>query len=160
MSKNKKQENETIEEETKEDVFCEIQSLKMQAEENLLTAKYYKAELENFKKRNEGLGSAMYQDGKIHVIMNILPILDSLNDALRTVSDKEGIEIVVRKFNQVLTELGVEEIPTDIPFDPRLHNAVAAVKDDKPPDTILEVWQRGYRINGKIIRPATVKVSN
>ena len=131
------------------------------AEENLTTAKYYKAELENFKKRNEHLASSMYQDGRIHVIISMLPILDSMNDALRTVSDPEGIEIVVRKFNQVLTDLGIEEIPTDVPFDPRIHDAVAVQKsEDKPPDTILEVWQKGYRVAGKVIRPATVQVSN
>lgn len=142
----------------------EISALKKAAEDNLNLAKYHKAEFENYKKRNAESSIASYNDGKASVIMQILPLHDSLIEGLKTVEtdkDKEGIEILIRKFSQILTVLGVEEIKTvGESFDPRVHNAIAAeVTAGVPPDMVTQELQRGYKLGGKMIREALVKVS-
>ena len=171
MSKKKSQPEETNSEEcickncsckdiTKLEV--EIESLRKQAHDNLERAKYERAELENFRKRNAENASKAYIDGQASVVKQILPIGDSLKEALKSIGDCGGIEILLRKFDEVLTSLGVEEIPAcGEPFDPNVHNAVSVEqKENVKPDTVLEVWQRGYKLNGKVLRPSTVKVSS
>ena len=151
--------------ETKENCSaCDLEQAKLKAEENLNLAKYYKAELENFKKRNAERASQMYAEGKSDAILAIVPLVDALYEAVRSSESKthaEGIEILIRKFLTTLGELGATEIETNLgdKFDPHLHNAVA-VGEGEVSNTILEVWQRGFRLGGKVIRPATVKVSN
>jgi len=149
----------------------EVELYKKQAQENKERALFERAELENFRKRNADRVSTAYTDGQTSVIMQILPIGDSLNEALKSIDNplyRIGIEIMRKKFDEVLTNLGVEEIPAlNQPFDPHIHNAVATEKvgvdgnrPNTPPDTVIEVWQNGYRLNNRIIRPSTVKVSS
>jgi len=139
--------------EEKEEKVCEC-------EERLKLAQFYKAEFENFKKRNHDSAQKAFSDGKEIAILQILPIGDSLQEALKSVetqNDREGIEILIRKFSQVLFGLGVEEIPTvGEKFDPKVHNAIA-VKDGKP-DKVVEEFQKGYKMAGRLVRPAMVAV--
>ena len=143
---------------------AELELARTKAQENLNLAKYHKAELENFRKRNAEVAANSYRDGVEAVVMQIIPLLDALYEGAKTVeteNDRAGLELLIRKFTQTLTTLGVEEIIAENqPFDPRFHNAVAVEPaEEKPPDTVLEVWQRGYKIRDRIIRAATVKVS-
>ena len=134
------------------------------ATDNLDLAKYHKAEFENFRRRNADTASSNYASGKEVAILQILPLLDALYEGLRTVetqNDKDGLEMIIRKFTQTLTSLGVTEIEAlGAKFDPHLHNAVAVepAEKGKTSDVVTEVWQRGFRMEGKVIRPATVKV--
>jgi len=140
----------------------ELEAALKQAADNLNLAKYHKAEFENFKKRNADVSVQSYNDGRQVVIMEILPLMDSLHEALKTVeteNDKEGIELLIRKFGQTFSKMGVEEFGViGDAFDPRMHNAVAT-SEGKEPDIILEVWQKGYRMGAKVIRAAAVRVS-
>ncbi|MCL2851277.1 MAG: nucleotide exchange factor GrpE [Firmicutes bacterium] len=147
----------------------ELELTQAESKKNWERALFERAELENFRKRNADNISKAYSDGQTSVIMQILPIGDSLNEALKSVDNplyRVGIEIMRKKFDEVLTNLGVEEIPAlNEPFNPNVHNAVAAeahTTDGKPtpPDTVIEVWQNGYRLGGRVIRPSTVKVSS
>jgi len=141
----------------------EIVELQQQAEANLNMAKMIKAEFENYKKRNAESVLAAFDDGKVFAIKVILPLLDALHEAKATMkeaADVEGLDILIRKFNSGLESLNLVEIPTDGKFDPYVHNAVATQQvEDVEPDTILAVWQKGYILGKKVIRPATVKVS-
>jgi len=116
-------------------------------------AKYYKAEFDNFRKRNQDNAMNAYRDARADTVLAILPVIDSIYEAAKHGSP--GIEIVIRKFEKILEELGIEEIQTkpNDDFDPHLHNAVAGEGDK-----IKEVWQRGYKYNNKILRPTTVLV--
>ena len=143
----------------------EIELLKKQSNENLERAKYERAELENFRRRNADNASRAYIDGQSSVVTQILPIGDTLTEAIKNAKqgyDTSGIEILLRKFDETLESLGVEEIPAlGQPFDPNVHNAVSVGECKKSkPDTVLEVWQRGYKLHGKVIRPSAVKVSS
>jgi len=124
-------------------------------------AKYKAAELDNYIRRQKDAVQNAYNEGRSRVIMEIVPILDSIYEAVRTVlnpSDRQGIEMLQRKFEAVLVHLGMEEIPVKVgdPFDPHIHNC--AMADPNTQNKIVEVWQKGYRYAGRVVRPATVKI--
>ena len=129
--------------------------------DNLLKlAQYQKAEFENYKKRNAESVIQSFDDGKVFAIKIILPLLDALKEAFDQ-TQEEGLEILIRKFNSGLESLGLNEIPTDGKFDPHVHECVATEQvEDIEPDTIISVWQKGYTMGKKVIRPAMVKLSN
>lgn len=149
---------------TIEDLALELESARAAATENLNLAKYQKAEFENYKKRNAQLVENSFSDGKVFAVMSILPVLDSYGEALRLVTnlaDKQGFDMLRRKFEAQLATLGVEEITTTVgeKFSYDFHNAIAAEKvEGKESGTIAQVWQKGYKMNGKVIRPASVTV--
>ena len=97
-------------------------------------------------------------------VINLLPLVDDLERALRTVDAKlagltwlDGIWLIYRKFQQVLENAGVKEIQADgQPFDPNVHEAIqeAPGEDGK----VLSVVQRGYMLGDRVIRPAMVVV--
>ena len=123
-------------------------------------AKYKAAELDNYIKRQKDAVQNAFNDGRTHVLLSILPIADSLGEALKTVKnadDRKGIEILKNKFEGVLMALGMEEIPVKKgdKFDPHIHNSITACEDGE--NKISEVLQKGYRFGGRIIRPALVK---
>ena len=130
----------------------------VECEERLKLAQYTKAEFENFKKRNVDVAARAYAEGKEAAILEILGIGDSLNDAVKVCeADREGMQILVRKFSQAMQSLGVEEIESvGKPFDPAVHNAISTGKGE--PDVVLEEFQKGYRLGGKLLRPAMVMV--
>ena len=130
-------------------------------EEMLNLAKYKAAELENYVKRNKDAVSNSFNDGRIQVVTSFLPIYDSLVEALKTMKDPtahEGIHILQRKFEGILKSIGVEEIPAakGDPFDPYVHQCVMASENTE--NKITEVWQKGYKFAGRVIRPVTVKI--
>ena len=124
-------------------------------------AKYKAAELDNYIKRNREAVNVAYNDGRASVIMNILPLGDSLSEAMRQIqseADKRGIEILIRKFGALLEGLGLEEIAVNVgdPFDPYIHSSIGASEDGK--NIVSAVYQKGYKFAGRILRPATVKL--
>jgi len=124
-------------------------------------AKYKAAELANYIKRNKDAMQNAFSDGRAQVLTGILPILDSIVEAARTVqnpSDRQGIEILQRKFESMLVGFGLEEIPVKVgdAFDPRIHYCACASETTK--NTVLEVWQKGFKYAGQVVRPATVKI--
>jgi molecular chaperone GrpE len=73
----------------------------------------------------------------------------------------DGLEMVFKQLKEVLKEEGLEEIICEGSFDPNLHHGVAVGEaDDKEDQEIMEVFQKGYKLKGKVIRPAMVKVCN
>jgi molecular chaperone GrpE len=136
-----------------------LESVRAQAEENLNLAKFHKAEFENFKKRQADATNNAFNDGRAFVLMNVLPMVDALVDAVKSTAE-QGLEVLLRKFEGILIAMGVEEVKNDGAFDPYIHNAVQ-VKEDagKPAKAILEVWQRGYKMAGRVIRPSMVVIN-
>ena len=96
----------------------------------------------------------------------ILPSLDNLERALAveglTDDVKKGLEMVQESLVHALQEEGIEEIPADGEFDHNYHMAIQTVPaDDKhPADTIAQVFQKGYKLHDRILRPAMVVVYN
>jgi len=147
-----------------ENLTLDLTAARKQAEENLNLAKYQKAEFENYKKRERGNHETSFNDGKAFAIMSMLPVFDALTEASKLVKDenREGIEMLQRKFEGILMNFGVAEIdakPGD-KFDPYVHHSVAVGKSEKyPSGMILSVWQRGYKMDGKVLRATSVKVN-
>ena len=123
------------------------------------------AEFENFKKRTVKEKETIYSDSKARVISGFLPCIDSIEamvavDSKADSDTKKGIELIYAQFKKTLEDLGVEEIKNE-KFDPNLHNAVMHVEDDNyGKEEIVEVFQKGYKMNDKIIRYSMVKVAN
>nr|WP_307756916.1 nucleotide exchange factor GrpE [uncultured Christensenella sp.] len=96
--------------------------------------------------------------------MVLLPILDNFERALMAdCADKafsEGVEMIMRQLKDAMSNLGVEEIAADGQFDPEVHNAVMQVEEEGfESNQIVEVLQKGYSLNGKVLRHSMVKVA-
>lgn len=163
---------------TLKDLQAEIDSLKQkneelekQVEENKALSEEYKdkwvrsvAEFDNYKKRNASLYKEAFADGKTEIILKVLNIGDNLERALMMELDektKEGVALMLRQFNEVMTAQGVTEInPVGEQFDPNVAEAVMQTEgqDGEEEGTVKAVFQKGYKLNDKIIRYAKVSV--
>jgi molecular chaperone GrpE len=121
------------------------------------------ADFDNYKKRNQESIRLAKEDGIAEVIISIMPVLDSLEKALSIVTDKqvaEGLNLVQKQVEAVLKRFEILEIPAlDEDFNPNFHNAVAREENLEKSGKVLEVWQKGYMMKGKVIRYAMVKVA-
>lgn len=121
------------------------------------------ADYQNLEKRVDETSFVVIDYAKGHLITRILPVLDSLDQAVEGATEAEansswlkGIMMSIKAFRQVLAEEGLAEIPTDDGFDPKLHEAVDVSQGED--DKILKVVLRGYTLNEKVVRPAKVVV--
>jgi molecular chaperone GrpE len=125
------------------------------------------ADFENFKKRSQKEKTEMFQFASENFATKLLPVMDNLERAEAALTDAsdeakgylDGLEMVFKQLKDVLKEEGLEEIVCEGPFDPKLHHGVAVGEDDEKEDQdIIDVFQKGYKFKGKVIRPAMVKV--
>ena len=150
---------------TPEELKAKVDALIAERDNNLNLAKYQKAELENFKRRNADAITNAFRDGQTFVIEAILPVYDGVIEAGKKIAnpvDLAGFEIIKRKLEDAFKRLGIEEIATvGNKFDPRLHNAAAVEQPNgRESDLVLEEWQKGFTLCGRVLRPATVKVTD
>jgi molecular chaperone GrpE len=125
------------------------------------------AELENIRKRTEREKRDLFRVALMDLARDFLPILDNLERAMAHASAEErkshfgqGIGLIRRQLMDLWKRHGLEEVDTNLPFDPNRHEAVATeATNEVPPNTILDVMQRGYVLQDKLVRPAVVKVS-
>ena len=125
------------------------------------------AEYANFRKRSEKEKQDAYVFAKSETIKELLPVIDNLERALASESEdydslKKGVEITFNSLVDTLGKLGVEIFGTPgEEFDPNLHTAVMHIEDENYKNgEIVDVFQKGYKISDKIIRPAMVKSAN
>ena len=124
------------------------------------------AEYDNFRKRSQKEKEGIYQGAKSDAVAAFLPVYDNLDRALKqeTADEayKKGVEMTMAGLKEILSKLGVEEIPAlGETFDPALHNAVMHVEDESAGEnTVVEVFQTGFKLGEKVIRFAMVKVAN
>lgn len=124
------------------------------------------AEFDNFKKRSNKERTGMYNSVMGDVITALLPAIDNLEKAANAESTdeqyKNGVEMVLTQFKDVLKANGVEEIKAvGEPFDPSLHEAVSTVEDENlGPKVIKEEFRKGYKIGDKVLRHSLVVVAN
>ena len=124
------------------------------------------AEYDNYRKRSQREADQKFNDGVSHAVTQILGILDTLdmaaNAACTDDNYKKGVMMTLDKAGQALEKLNITEIEAqDQPFDPNLMNAVQQVppQDGQESGTVVQVFQKGYKIGDKIIRHATVVVA-
>lgn len=124
------------------------------------------AEFENFKKRSDKERTGLYNSVMGDVITSLLPVLDNLEKAAKTETKdeqyKNGIEMVVNQFKDVLKNNGVTEIEAiGKKFDPSLHEAVSLVQDANLGEKeIKEEFRKGYMIGDRVLRHSLVVVAN
>ena len=144
----------------------EIDSKKAEIEEKDDRLKRLMAEFENFKKRSSKEREGLYNSLIADITSSLLPILDNLEKAVQVKTEdenfKQGIELVLKQFKDVLTSNGVTEIETiGKTFDPELHEAITSVVDENlGPQEIKEEYRKGYMIGNKVIRHSLVVVAN
>lgn len=124
------------------------------------------AEYDNYRKRNAQSTSRAYSDGAAEAILKLLPVADNFGYALDSASDektKAGIDKVIKSFKNILSSLGVEEIPLSVgdEFDESVAEAVMNLpcEEGEKPNTVKQILKKGYRTKDKVIRFAQVMVS-
>lgn len=118
------------------------------------------ADFENYKKRVQNEKESLVKFSNQMLISDLLPILDNFGRALEHTEIKEGLLLVKKQMEDVFKKFGVQEVETEgKKFDPHFHEAVQKVDSDKPENEIVEVMQKGYILNGRLIRPAMVIIS-
>jgi molecular chaperone GrpE len=126
------------------------------------------ADFDNFRRRTRLDFEAAEKYRAQSLVTDILPALDNFERALKveaeddkTKSILQGMEMVYRSLIDALKKEGVEVIEAvGKPFDPHLHQAVMQVEDSNyEPNTVVEEFQKGYKLKDRVIRPSMVKVS-
>ena len=124
------------------------------------------AEFENYKKRSSKERQTLYNSILGDVVEAMLPVIDNLENAVKVETEdenyKQGVELVLKQFKDVLSAKGVKEIPAlGETFDPSVHEAVSSVQDDtKGPQEIVQEYRKGYKIGSRVIRHSMVVVAN
>ena len=123
------------------------------------------AEYANYKRRTEQEKQQIGAFTKAELLGGLLTSLDNMEKAVAAPAGEEykaGVDLVMRQFMEALHKLGLEEIPASgVPFDPNVHHAVMREDaDGVEADTVTEVYQKGYTVGDRVLRPAMVKVAN
>ena len=156
-------ENKTLTKE--EELLLEIEKLKAEIKER--DDKYLRmaAEYENFRRRSREEREATYEAAMADTVAELLPVIDNLERAANYDDGekvKEGLGMTLKAVSSVFSSMGIEAVGlAGESFDPNLHNAVMHVEDESLGEgVIVEVFERGYKKNKKVIRFAMVKTAN
>jgi len=127
------------------------------------------ADAQNARRRAEQDIEKAHKFGQDKIVNDLLPVVDNLERALSTIDASndtftaiaEGIQLTLKSFIDALARHQVLVVnPHGEPFDPNLHQAVSAVPNpDVEPNTVINVFQKGYTLHGRLLRPAMVVVS-
>ncbi len=124
-----------------------------------------KAESDNIRKRAQADVAAAHKFAIEHFATELLAVKDSLEAALSTdhasaETLKSGVELTLKQLQSVFGKFNVAEVnPAGQKFDPHRHQAISAVESDAEPNSVLQVLQKGYLLNERVIRPAMVTVA-
>ena len=143
--------------------YEELTEIKVELEKSLLRAN---ADLDNALKRSLTEVEKAHKYGVEKLLVELLPVIDNLEHALNNLSekatkeDKEGIELTLKSFESALDKFGMIPIyPVNEDFNPDKHEAVTMEKDESKKDgSIGNIFQRGWELHSRIVRPARVTV--
>mgnify|MGYP000710493497 CR=1 FL=1 len=129
--------------------------------------KRIQADFINYRRRSEDERTEIIDIAKTAVMTSLLPVLDNFKRAAEHLPKElesnqwaKGIEGIEKQFEKAMEELGVKKFESlGQKFDPHRHEAVGEVESDQGEDTVVEELQPGYELNGRILRPAIVKVA-
>ncbi len=142
---------------TIEDLVEELEAVIVQRDEYLELARLKQAEFENFRKQALKRQTEYAEQGAATLVTELLPVLDALDNGVG-----HGDESLVPVRSQLLGVLEKEGLvrvdPTEEPFDPTAHDAVAHEPGDGDEPTVAETLRAGYRWRGRLVRPAMVRV--
>ena len=120
------------------------------------------AEYDNFRKRTLKEKETTYQDAQMATVSAFLPVLDNLERGAAQENADEGVKLILKQFREILTKYHVESCAEEgQTFDPNFHNAVLHEEGEGSGETVIaQVLQKGYTMNGKLIRAAMVKTTD
>ena len=135
-------------------------------EEYLNMAQRVQADFDNFRRRNQNVRKEAFDDGARTFATTLLPVIDNLERAIAAAQNsadeslKSGVEMVYRQLVECFERRGISAIDRlGEPFDPNLENAVMqGTADEGEPGTVCAVFQKGYQMEGMVLRHAMVKV--
>ncbi|MTI15107.1 nucleotide exchange factor GrpE [Sansalvadorimonas verongulae] len=156
-----------------EDAMSVLQNELVRAQEDLQQAKETAlraaAEAQNVKRRAQQDVEKAHKFALDKFVESLLPVVDSLENGLKSVESsdgahdamREGMELTLKLFVDTLNKHQVEQLnPVGEPLDPNFHQAMTMVPNpDMEPNTVMDVIQKGYTLNGRCVRPAMVVVA-
>ncbi len=146
---------------------AQLAQAKQEAAENWNKFLRERADMDNFRKRQERVLADRVQNQKKALLHKLLGVMDNMERALvyQETLDRQGLQQALRmvqwQMNEVMRSEGLTPVPTvGEPFNPYVHEAIEAVENsDKPEGTVVEEVLRGYTLGDETLRPARVKVS-
>jgi molecular chaperone GrpE len=149
---------------TATDAYGSAEDLARERDELRALAQRVQADFENYRKRVLREQTALVERAAESLIEQLLPVLDNFELALLSLEDadekiRKGVELVYADFISVLERQGLERIDAEgVPFDPEIHEAVLHDAGGGEPK-VVETMRTGYRLRGRVLRPAMVKVA-
>lgn len=126
------------------------------------------AEFDNFRKRTRKEREDLIKTAGESILVNILPVVDDFDRAIKSMDSatdiqavKDGVTLIANKFNEFLKRQGVVEVESmGLPFDTDLHEAITQIPapSEEMKGKVLDVVQKGYRLNEKVIRYSKVVI--
>lgn len=161
----------TITREKLEELNAYVKAAEAKRDEYLAMAQRVQADFDNYRKRNASLRTEVADDTVRDTVKEVLPSLDNLERALAAAQAAgddsplaKGVEMTLRGLEETLKKLGMERVEAapGTAFDPEKHNAVMMSEADEehPEGTIIECFQTGFAVKGKVVRYAMVRVAN
>jgi molecular chaperone GrpE len=143
----------------------ELELCKNQRDEYLQGWQRAKADLANYRRDEVARLEEIARYATEDMIRELLTVLDSFNLALLALEKQgpveKGVYMIKAQIDDVLKKRGLERIETapGMPFDPALHEAIAEGTSELPEGTIIDEIENGYRLHGRVLRPARVRIS-
>lgn len=141
----------------------ELELQTRQAAARLDQLKYLQADFDNFRKWYEKEKDVLTSLANERLIDDLLVVLDDFERALPAIEqekNKEGMQMVYKKFAKILSDHGLEPIEcVGRKFDPNSHEALCMEQSSETAGTVLEELGKGYRLKSKVIRPSKVKIA-
>jgi molecular chaperone GrpE len=159
----------TTEAQTPEELTLLLEDARAKADSHWDQLVRTQAQMDNLRKRHERDLENAHKFALERFVNELLPVRDSLEMGLVAAGEesstidhlREGTELTLKLFSDVMDKFNVEQInPEGEPFNPELHQAMSMMpRADVPPNTVVLVVQKGYTLNGRLVRPAMVMVS-
>ena len=161
--------HEVLQEVTVESVHAELEAALARVDEQKADVLRAQAEVQNIRRRSEQDVAKAHKFGQEKLMTEVVSLLDNLGRAIDAAGAEgaslavllEGVEMSQKMLLGGLTKFNVEQLdPHGEPFNPAVHEAMTALPNpDLEPNTVMEVFQKGYTLNGRLVRPAMVVVS-
>lgn len=163
----KDKKTEKAEKKAKEKAPSKAEELQKQLDEQKDLYLRLRAEYDNFRKRSQKEKEDTHTSARAEVIKNILPVLDNFERAAGNTGAsfedyQKGISLIYDQLLEILTKTGVEAFgEAGEEFDPNMHNAVMHIEDEGLGENVIaQVFSKGYKLGGTVVRFATVQVAN
>lgn len=167
MTEEARHEEEVVETETTlDELAVRLAEAEAKRDEYLGDLKRLAADFDNYRKRAARDQESLVARAHERLVKDLLPVLDDLERALEAGEEHDeakvidGIKLVQQALQGTLVREGLEEIATDGPFDPHVHEALLTQPAEGAEEgSILQVLQKGYRLGDRVLRPARVIVA-